>query len=189
MAKHDGILKEIIILDNKELERNIKALSRFDTFLNKIPQDDKIFLPEPFSQGLSYGGLLRAELLLSGSSLERNRLRISRAILKRLRITSGLLRKLDEDKRMDNERLFDLFSMAGGAVRDFSFLTMRQGLVAKAKRFMVAKPVLTAERIMGVGRLVPGPELGKVLEELRKLYFLGKIKNEKDAVAWLSGRF
>lgn len=189
MAKYDGILELIISCDNKQLQRNIKALSRFDVFLNKIPQDDKILLNKPFSQGLSYGGLLRAELLLSGSDLERNRLRISGAILKRLRITSGLLSKLDQDKRMENERVFDLFSMAGEAVRDFSFLTMRQGLVAKAKKFMVAKPLLTAERIMEVARLGPGPELGKVLEELRKLHFLGKIKNEKDAVVWLSGRF
>jgi len=72
---------------------------------------------------------------------------------------------------------------------DFAFLTMRQGLLGKARRFMVAKPVLTAERIMEITRLDPGPELGKVLGELKKLQFLGEIKNETNAVAWLSRRF
>ena len=189
MAERDGLLEEIITFNNNQLERNIKVLSRFNTFLNKIPQAEKILLNKPFSQGLSYGGLLKAELLLYGSSLERNRLSISRAILKRLRITSGLLRELDEDKKMDKRRVFDLFSKAGEAVRDFSFLTMRQGLLTKARSFMVAESVLTSERIMEITRLGPGPELGNILGELKKLQFLGEIKKEKDAVVWLSGRF
>lgn len=189
MAEHDGILKEIITCNNKRLERNIKVLSRFNTFLNKIPQAEKVLLNKPFSQGLSYGGLLKAELLLFGSCLERNRLSVSRPILKRLRITSGLLKELEEDKKMDKRRVFDLFSKAGEAVRDFSFLTMRQGVLKKAERFMVAKPVLTAERVMEITRIGQGPELGNVLRELRKLQFLGEIRNETDGVAWLSGRF
>ena len=189
MAKRDGILEEIIILDNKQLDRNIKVLSRFNAFLNKIPQEDKVFLNEPFSQGLSYGGLLRAELLLYGSFLERNRLSISGAILKRLRITSGLIRELEQEKRIDNKRAFDLFSKAGESVRDFAFLTMRQSMLRKARRFMIATPVLTAERIMEITRIGPGPQLGNVLKELKELCFLGEIKNEKDAVVWLSRWF
>jgi len=189
MAECDGILEEIIIFSNNTLKNNLKALSRFNAFLNKVPQEYKNILNEPFSQGLSYGGLLRAELLLFGSSLEMNSLSISRSILKRLRITSGLLKELEKDKKMDNRRTLDLFTKAGEAVRDFAFQTMRQGLLKKAERFMVAKPVLTAERIMEITRLGPGPELGNVLGELKRLWFLGEIKNETDAVAWLSGRF
>jgi tRNA nucleotidyltransferase/poly(A) polymerase len=189
MAKRDGILEELITFKNNNLGGNIKAISRFNIFLNKVPQEYKVLLTEPFSQGLSYGGLLRAELLLLGSSLERNRLSISRSILKRLRITSGLLNELEKDKRMDNRRTFDLFIKAGEAVRDFAFLTMRQGLLEKAERFMVTKPVLTAERIMEITRIGPGPELGNVLGELKRMWFLGEIKNETDAVAWLSRRF
>ena len=189
MAERDGILEEIIIFSNNTLKTNIKALSRFNAFLNKVPQEYKNILNEPFSQGLSYGGLLRAELLLFGSSLERNRLSISRSILKRLRIISGLLKELEKERKTDNRRTLDLFTKAGEAVRDFAFLTMRQGLLKRAERFMVAKPVLTAERIMEITRLGPGPGLGIVLGELKRLWFLGEIKNETDAVAWLSGRF
>ena len=189
MAARDGVLEEIINFNNNKLWHNIKAISRFNTFLNKIPQEHKAFLNKPFSQGLSYVGLLRAELLLFGSSLEKSRLSISRSVLKRLRVTSGLLKELEENKKMDKRRVFDLFTKAGEAARDFAFLTMRQGLLMKAERFMVAKPVLTAERIMEITRLGPGPELGNVLGELKRLWFLGEIKNETDAVAWLSGRF
>lgn len=189
MAERDGILEEIIICKNKQLELNIKALSRFNIFLNKIPQEGKLSFNRPFSQGLSYLGLLRAELLLYGSFLERNRLSISRVILKRLRVTSVILKEMGEDKKMDDRRVFDLFTKAGEAVRDFAFLTMRQGLLRKAERFMVATPVMTTERIMEITRLGPGPELGNVLGELKKLRFLGEIKNETHAVVWLSGRF
>ena len=189
MAARDGILEEIINFNNNKLQHNIKVISRFNTFLNKIPQEHKAFLNKPFSQGLSYVGLLRAELLLFGSSLEKSRLSISRSVLKRLRVTSGLLKELEENKKMDKRRVFNLFTKAGEAARDFAFLTMRQGLLMKAERFMVAKPVLTAERIMEITHLGPGPELGNVLGELKRLWFLGEIKNETDAVAWLSGRF
>jgi tRNA nucleotidyltransferase/poly(A) polymerase len=189
MAERDGILGEIIYMKNNKLLTNIKAISRFNAFLNKVPQEYRVFLDKPFSQGLSYRGLLKAELLLSGSSLERNRLSLSRPICKRLRITSGLLKELDENKKMNNRRVFDLFARAGGAIGDFAFLTMRRDLLMRAEKFMAIKPVLTAERIMEITRLGPGPELGNVLAELKRLLFLGEIKNETDAVAWLAGRF
>jgi len=189
IAERDGILDEIIVIDNGLLKRNIKALSRFNVFLNKIPQEESVSLGQPFSQGLSYGGLLRAEMLLNGSCLEKNRLNMSRVILKRVKMTSGLMGKLEEGKRIDNKSAFALFSRAGEAAKDLAFLTMRRGLLTKARRFMMSKPPLNAEKIMEITRIGPGPELGGVLEELRERWFLGEIKDERDAMAWLAGRF
>lgn len=187
-AVTDGLLQEILAIKNNQLNNNIKALSRFKSFLKKIPEEYKGFFNETFSQELAYIGLLKAEQLLYGSSLERNNLRLSRATLKRIMVTAKLLKRYEKNRGMNDVRIFDIFTEAGDAVMDFALLAGREKLLKKAERFMNIQPVLPAEKVMEITALGGGPGLGALLKEMRCLQFIGKIRNEKDARAWLSKR-
>ena len=189
-AFKDGLLEEIIALDINRLKDNIKAISRLDSFLKKIPQELRSGLDKTFSQGLSLIGLLRAEQLLYGSDIHRSNLSLSRAILKRLVVTMKLLDAYTYTKKEDlnDLKIFDLFAEAGDAVMDLALLTKKVSFHRKAERFLQISPVLAAEEVMRVTGLGSGPELGRILHEMKKVQFLGKIKDEEGARKWLAGR-
>lgn len=181
----DGLLKEILSFNNNKLLDNIKALSKFNAFLKKMPEKYRAKFNEPFSQGLSYLGLLRAEQLLYNSSYSRNNLRLSRALLKRLASTEKALTGYTKLKRITKKQIFDLFEGAGDAVMDFAVLTRRKRLLDDAERFLNIKQALSTKKIIGITG-ARGPEIGKLIKEMRCLQFIGKINKEEDAVAWLS---
>lgn len=182
----DGLLDEIIVIDSGKLRENIKAISRLTSFLKKIPEEWMAYLDKTFSQGLSFTGLLRAEQLLNGSNLEQSNLSLSKAVLKRLMITAELLNEYEKKGDLDESQIFDLFVEAGDAVRDFVLLTRNMRFLKKAERFLRISSVLPSEEVMKITGLGSGPELGRVLHEMKELQFLGKIKNEKDARKWLA---
>jgi tRNA nucleotidyltransferase/poly(A) polymerase len=187
-AHRDGLLGTLLSIDRDRLEANIKVLSRFNSFLKKLPEEWRVRLDKTVTQGLSFGGLLRAEQLLYGSDLERNRLSLSRAIIKRLEGTSTLLSIYEENRNIDDVLIFDLFTKAGDAVMDLALLTRSQRILKKAEHFLRISPVLSTAKIMDITGIAPGPELGRVLHEIKKLQFLGKVKDEKDARKWLHDR-
>lgn len=184
----DGLLNEIINLETKQLQANLKVLSRLSSFLKKIPEEWKVHLDKTFSQGLSFAGLLRAEQFLYRADLEGSKLSLSRAIRKRLEGTSALLSTYEENRSIDDSRIFDLFAAAGDAVMDFARLTRSRRILKKAELFLRIPSVLPAAKVMEMSGLGPGPALGRVLHEMRKLRFMGKIEDEKDAGTWLRGR-
>lgn len=186
IALRDGLLHEILSIDNNQLRDNIKALSRFNSFLKRIPEEYMSAFNRTFSQDLSYIGLLRAEQLLYMSNLEENNLRLSRAILKRLVVTAKLLGEYKRNRDMDSVRIFDIFEEVGDAIMDFALLTGRERLLKKAERFAHISPALQTEEVMEIAGLGSGPELGRILNELRKLQFLGKIKSKNDVKDWLT---
>jgi tRNA nucleotidyltransferase/poly(A) polymerase len=180
----DGLLNEIINLETKQLQTNLKVLSRLSSFLKKIPEEWKVHLDKTFSQGLSFAGLLRAEQFLYRADLEGSKLSLSRAIRKRLEGTSALLNTYEENRDIDDSRIFDLFTAAGDAVMDFARLTRSRRILKKAELFIRIPSVLPAAEVMEMSGLGPGPSLGRLLREMRKLRFLGEIENEKDAGTW-----
>ncbi len=184
-ALKDGLLVEIIALNSSQLRENVKALSRLNSFLNKIPEAMRSDLDQVFSQGLSFVGLLRAGQLLYGSDIHRCNLRLSRPIQKRLVVTMKLLDAYMKEAVLSDSRIFDLFAEAGDALRDIALLTRKMSFLRKAERFLQISPVLAAEEVMRVTGLESGPELGRVLRGMKKLQFLGKIKSKKDAMKWL----
>ncbi len=182
----DGLLNEILISDNNMLQANLKALSRLNGFLKKIPEDERISFNKPFSHGLSFRGLLRSEQLLYGYDPERSKLTMSRAILKRLAATSSLLKKYEEQRQMNDAMIFDLFTEAGDAAIDFALLTRNLRLLKKARRFLDIQPALPVEKVMEISGLSSGPELGRTLREMKKMQFLRKIRAGRDAGKWLA---
>jgi len=181
-------MAEIIAIDADKLKDNIKALSRLDRFLKKIPEELKSGLADPFSQGLCLIGLLRAEQLLYGSDIHGSNLSLSRAILKRLVATMKLMEAYKKKMDWDDASIFDLFTGADDAVVDFALLTRKVSFLRKAERFLQIPFVLAAEEVMRITGRESGPELGRILHDMRKLQFLGKIRDEKDALKWLCGR-
>lgn len=185
-AFSDSLLNEILSFNSNKLLENITALSKFNAFLKKMPEKYRAKLNEPFSQGLSYIGLLRAEQLLYNSSCSRNNLRLSSAILKRLCSTEKALTRYTKLKRLAKKQLFNLFEEAGDGVMDLAVLTRRKRLLDDAERFLNIKQTLSTKNIIGITG-ARGPEIGKLIKEMRCLQFTGKINNEDDAVGWLSG--
>ncbi|MCL4477158.1 MAG: hypothetical protein M1508_13200 [Nitrospirae bacterium] len=187
-ALKDGLMEEIIAINSGKLRENIKALSRLNSFLKKIPEELRSDLDNTFSQGLSLIGLLRAEQLLYGSDIHRSNLSLSRAIVKRLVVTMKLLDTYKKKEDLNDSGIFDLFAGAEDAVMDFALLTKKMRFLKKVERFLQVRSVLAAEEVMRVTGLEAGPELGRVLHDMRKLQFLGKIKDEEGARKWLRGR-
>ncbi len=184
----DGLLQDILSIDNNQLLNNIKVLSMLNSFLKKIPEGfERSFFEETFSQGLTYIGLVRAEQLLCGSDFQRNNLKMSRAIHKRVEVISRLLKDYEKNRNPNDSKIFDFFTEAKDAVMDFALSTRKRRLVKKAELFMNLRPILPAEKVMEMIGLGSGPDLGSLIKEMRRLQFLGRIKSEKDASAWLSG--
>jgi tRNA nucleotidyltransferase/poly(A) polymerase len=181
----DGLISKIIACKTERLRHNIKAISSLDSFLKKIPEEWEARLGGPFSQGLCYAGLLRAEQLLYGAASSGSKLTLSRAILNRLRAVSELLERVEKDRNFDDPMVFDLFSTAGEAVMDFALLTRSRRVLKKAVRFLGSSPVLTTAKLMRISGVPPGPELGHLLRDMKKMQFLGKITDEKEALKWL----
>lgn len=185
LAFEDGLLHEILSFDASLLSNNLKALTRLDSFVKNLHEEYGIAFNKPFSQGLSYLGLIRMEQILYGSDLKKGKLMLSSAILRRIKVTTGLLRDYSENKNAYKSRIFDMFSEAGEAVIDIAILLRSRRLVREGERFRNIKPVMPAEDIIRITQ-ARGPKIGELINEMRKAQFLGKIRNENDAGAWLT---
>jgi tRNA nucleotidyltransferase/poly(A) polymerase len=186
LAYTDGLLNVFLSVNSVNLGINIKVLSRFCPFLEKIPKTHQLNLDQTFSQGLSYAGLLRAELILFKTSLQESKLRLSNAIVKRLIITNILLDQFEKTKPVNRQELFDFFHAAGDALLDFALLTRNKHTFHEAVRFLNIKSVLPTEEIMSLTGVKGGPELGSYLKEVKRIQFLGKIAERDDARRVLS---
>lgn len=56
---------------------------------------------------------------------------------------------------------------------------------ASKKQKSLAKPLINGEDVMKILKIRPGPEVGKVLAEVRELQLEGKLASKKDAIAYL----
>lgn len=188
MAYDDRLLPSLFAISKKQLLENIKGLSISDSALIKVCRKLKVKPAEEFSQGLAYMGLLRLEQLLMGSSLNESRLRLSRPALKRLTILNELLAD-DKERRtlFSPKNIFSTFLKSRDAIYDMVILNYSTGLQRKAARFLkiMRKGLLTPDEIMSEMEIKSGPQLGKIIIELKKLQFENKLKNRKQALRWL----
>ena len=188
MALHDGLLGSFISSSRKKISENIRALSNLESRIRKLPLKYKESLDKPFSQELTYKGLLRLEQVLSGSVLSENRLRLSRSILERLKITHKFAACSLQPATAS--KMFDAFFEAKDALLDILILTGNVKLLKHAERFkkIWKKSFLTAEEIMKATGLKSGVELGKLIYRLKKMEFEGKLKTKKEAIKWINSK-
>lgn len=191
MALDDDLLNNILCFDNSDLKIKIRAIYEFEkSIFEAINYRFKVQLDNIFSQNLTYKGLLCLEILLDKHIYENHKclLNLSNKIRKRLKKFGEGLRFI---KRMDyknKERLFELFFMAGEASLDILIGKGRYELLKEYKRFdrVWKRGLLHSEEIMKMTGLTEGPEIGKIIKELKKAQFEGIIRNRKQAVKYLS---
>jgi len=183
-ALRDGVLAGIISLTYSKLEKNVKSLSKIDENLEKLPQR---FFSRAMPQGLSYRGLVRLEGLLQGSGLGRSRLRLSREITERVVLAQALLKRFQGIQRLNMGEVFELFSEAGDATPDLLALSGKMDRLGDALKFqrIHSRGLLNATEIMHETGLLPGPAVGRLLRESRKLQFEGRLRNSEQARRWL----
>ena len=189
MALDDKLLESFITASRKKMSENIRALSHLESRIKKLPLRYKESLDKPFSQELTYKGLLRLEQVLSGSALSENRLRLSKNIFERLKMIHKLA--ACNLQLTTASKMFDAFSEAKDGLPDILILTGNVKLLKHAERFkkIWKKSFLTAEGIMNITGLKSGVELGKLIYRLKKMQFEGKLKTKKEAVKWLKNTF
>ncbi len=182
MALNDRLLRYILSINIRTLERNIKAIYRFKRQLKEHPKEVKVLLEEIFSQNITYKGLLLLELLLRRNGLfEPDRIpliRISRNIAKRIMLTHKGL------KEFKGGKLFNFFMKSKGAAMDIIILKDRMDLIKEYIRFknIWKKGMISSLEVARIGKIKAGPRLGKVIAELKKAEFEREIKSKEEAI-------
>ena len=182
MALNDRVLRYILSINIRALERNIKAIYRFKRQLKEHPEEVKVLLEEIFSQNITYKGLLLLELLLRRNGLfEPDRIpliRISRNIAKRIMLTHKGL------KEFKGGKLFNFFMKSKGAAVDIIILKDRMDLIKEYIRFknIWKKGMISSLEVARIGKIKAGPRLGKVIAELKKAEFEREIKSKEEAI-------
>ena len=183
MASDDRLLECFLSIPHKRLLENIRTIPSLELRIKKLPLKFKRNIEKPFSQELTLHGLLRLEHVLYGSTLNTNRLRLSRVIGERLKITHKLLHKKEKQDIFSRENLFDTFLKAKDAAFDLLILSGNIKLLGQIERFkkIWGKSLLTSEEIMDTTGLRGGVKLGKLIYGLKKMQFEGKLKTKKEA--------
>ncbi|MCX5717337.1 MAG: hypothetical protein NTW44_03315 [Nitrospirae bacterium] len=183
MASDDRLLECFLSIPHKRLLENIKTIPSLESQIKKLPSKFKRNIEKPFSQELTYKGLLRLEQLLTGLTLSRNRLRLSRIIFERLKIVHELLSKSKKQDIFSQENLFNTFFKAKDAAFDLLILSGNIKLLSQTERFkkIWERSLLTSEEIMDATGLKGGVKLGKLIYGLKKMQFEGKLKTKKEA--------
>ena len=182
MALNDRLLRYILSINIRALERNIKAIYRFKRQLKEHTKEVKVLLEEIFSQNITYKGLLLLELLLRRNGLfEPDRIpliRISRNIAKRIMLTHKGL------KEFKGGKLFNFFMKSKGAAMDIIILKDRMDLIKEYIRFknIWKKGMISSLEVARIGKIKAGPILGKVIAELKKAEFEREIKSKEEAI-------
>ncbi|PKL51626.1 MAG: hypothetical protein CVV37_05425 [Nitrospira bacterium HGW-Nitrospira-1] len=183
------ILTQIICLSNKELLLKLKAISELNKTINEKPLKNLLKLNDIFSQGLSYRGLLRLEVLLKGASV--NLLNLSSRIKKRIIAVDKANNTIKNIREKQREALYNAFKTAGDASRDFLIINNMQKNMPELKKFMniERKALLSAQEIMDILGVSRGVIIGKAKEYIKKAEFCGRIRTKRDAAVSLKREF
>lgn len=187
MASDDRLLECFLSITHKRLFENIKTIPFLESQIKKLPSKFRRNLEKPFSQELTFHGVLRIEQAIHGSVLNKNRLRLSRIIFERLKIVHELLSKSEKQDIFSQENLFNTFFKAKDSAFDLLILSGNIKLLSQLERFkkIWEKSLLTSEEIMDITGLKGGVRLGRLIYRLKKMQFECKLKTKKEAKAWL----
>ena len=181
MMANDGILRNLFLFDDDELLYKLRALSRVNRILNALPLKYKGQLNLIFSQNLSWEGMMRLEVLMSGFPI--NALSLSSRIVGRVEdIQKG--ERLLRGRRLSRTNLFEAFSLMGDASIDFLIVNGRITFLADYESFgeIMKSSLLSTEEIIAVSGLSEGVNLGKTIFHLKEAEFSDKIRTFGEAV-------
>ncbi|MEW6214145.1 MAG: hypothetical protein AB1478_02910 [Nitrospirota bacterium] len=199
MALYDGLLTDILSIPYRSLERNIKEISTLEkATINKLPSTIQALLKKIFSQGLTYKGLLCLELLmqiireLKGGEGRRGdfqvKIKMSSSINKRIELSHKGIKELKRKGDDLKNRLFDIFLISKDAAIDILIITGRLELLKDYKRFKKIWKwgLLSSEEIISITEVKVGPRLGRIIIELKKAQFEGRVRSKREAIKFVS---
>ena len=197
MALSDGLLTDILSIPYRNLERSIKEISKLEqTTINKLPSKIQALLKRIFSQNLTYKGLFCLELLIipphptlvkGGRGDFQVKIKMSSAINKRLELSHKGIKELKRKGVDLKNRLFDIFLISKEAAPDILIIKGRLDLIKDYQRFkrIWNKGFLSSEDIISITDVKPGPKLGKIIIELKRAQFEGRIKSKRAAIKFI----
>jgi tRNA nucleotidyltransferase (CCA-adding enzyme) len=192
LAFHDGVLSSILPIQSRQLEHNIGEVSKLQKRILKVlPLKIKVILNNIFSQNLTYKGLLCLELLLKKkktvSNISIKHLRLSNIVQKRIILAHQGMYFIGNINDLQGE-LFDLFMFCKEAIIDVLILTDRLDLLDDYKRFkMIWRAGLISSReVIDIPGIESGPEIGRMIYELKKAQFEKRIRTKKEAMKYIT---
>ncbi|MBM4145466.1 MAG: hypothetical protein FJ240_04205 [Nitrospira sp.] len=192
IAFHDGVLSSILSIQSSQLEHNIREVSKLEKGILKVlPLKIKVILNRIFSQNLTYKGLLCLELLLKGnktvSNISIKQLRLSNIVQKRIILAHKGIHLIGNRDILQGE-LFDLFMCCKEAITDVLILTDRLDLLNDYKRFKLIwrAGLMNSREVIDILGIESGPEIGRMIYELKKAQFGKRIRTKKHAIKYIN---
>jgi tRNA nucleotidyltransferase/poly(A) polymerase len=187
MALDDGLLSEIFSLSVGTLAHNIREVSKLEKgILQDLRYGIKVILNRTLSQNLTRKGLLcLATMLRNGSDwkAEAVNLRLSNRLRTHIKSMRRGMDEWDKRRPITPGGLFDIFMKSGDAAKDVLMLRGRYELSLEYDRFkrIWRGGLLSSDEIIEFARIRTGPEIGQIIEQVKRAQFEGKIRSKKQA--------
>ena len=192
IAFHDSVLSSILPIQSRQLEHNIREMSKLEKGILKVlPLKIKVILNRIFSQNLTYKGLLCLHLLLKRgktvSNIDTKHLRLSNIVQKRIILAHQGINLIGNRNDLQGG-LFDLFMCCKEAIIDVLIFTNRLDLLDDYKRFKLIwrAGLMNSREIIDITGIETGPEIGRMIYEIKKAQFEKRIRTKKQAIEYIN---
>jgi tRNA nucleotidyltransferase/poly(A) polymerase len=181
----DAIMTQLICMPNNKFQLKLHALNELNKIVKQKAFKNFLELEKSFSQGLSYIGLLRLEVLLAEA--QGSLLTLSSKIRKRISSIEKAITLMPEKEAAVKEKLYLVFDTAGEAAIDFLVINNMLKFLPDLRIFqkIERKGLLSAHEIMDILRIDEGVILGRAKEFIKKGEFCRKIKTKSGAIELL----
>lgn len=186
MMYKDRIINTLISLTNRELQPKLNVINNIQKIFNEIPLRFKIKLDNTFSQNLTYRGLVRLEIILSG--LPDNMFSLSSKITKRIKTVDKARKSLQNNMLKKDDNLFDALMITRDAYLDLLIIKNIANRIDDAERFtmIIKKGILSTQEIIAeINNIHKKEIIGQIIAKMRRAEFLKEIKSKKDARKYL----
>ncbi|MBI5675000.1 MAG: CCA tRNA nucleotidyltransferase [Nitrospirae bacterium] len=193
------VLEKIIITDRRRLRENLKLMTKYRIFINKIDKKSiHRLLKEKVGQGLTRDGLIKLAILITEEESEESTFKSispSRAIKKGVTDIHKALKLLRD--RSTDKRLYKVFKAANQNVIETALLLSvikmsgSSRFLKRADDFIrISKNILlSGNEIQAILKASQGVIIGKILDLLQEQRFLKRLKTKAEARRWIISNF
>ncbi|MBI5187497.1 MAG: hypothetical protein HZA07_00260, partial [Nitrospirae bacterium] len=111
------------------------------------------------------------------------KIKMSNAIRKRIELAHKGIKEF----RKGGSNLFDVFLISKEAAMDILIIKGKLGLFRDYERFKKVwrKGLLSSEEIISITEVKTGPKLGRIIVELKKAQFEGRVRSKRSAIEFM----